>query len=138
MNWRRLNIDPYSPLKPTNVGFIFIGPNSLSWAEDLVTVNHVTQLLSSELGVKVGFKELRLEPKFLNRRLLKPKILRIQRMRFFTVLWLLPKFPKFSPFYICWEWYGLIFSSGSVSLTTEVFSQLVLLFPQLLKKPKFF
>ena len=72
MNWRRLNIEPYSPLKPTNVGFILIGPNSLSRVEDLATVNHVTQLLSSELGLKVGFKELRLEPKFLNRRLWKP------------------------------------------------------------------
>ena len=38
----RLNIEPYSPLKPTKVGFIFIGPNSLSRAEDLVAVNHVT------------------------------------------------------------------------------------------------
>ena len=25
----RLNIEPYSSLKPTKVGFIFIGPNSL-------------------------------------------------------------------------------------------------------------
>ena len=40
MNWHipvfmrtRLNIEPYSPLKPTKVGFIFIGPNSLSRAE---------------------------------------------------------------------------------------------------------
>ena len=39
----RLNIEPYSPLKPTKVGFIFIGPNSLSRAEDLAAVNHVTQ-----------------------------------------------------------------------------------------------
>ena len=31
----RLNIEPYFPLKPTKVGFIFIGPNSLSRAEDL-------------------------------------------------------------------------------------------------------
>ena len=38
----RLNIEPYSPLKPTKVGFIYIGPNSLSRAEDAV-VNHVTQ-----------------------------------------------------------------------------------------------
>ena len=55
----RRNIEPYSPLKPTKVGFIFIGPNSLSRAEDLAAVNHV--------GLKVGFKELRLEPKLLNR-----------------------------------------------------------------------
>ena len=41
---KRLNIEPYSPLKPTHVGFIFIGPtNSLSRAEDLAAVNHVTQ-----------------------------------------------------------------------------------------------
>ena len=38
----RLNIPPYSPLKPTKVGFIFIGPNSLSRAEDLAAVNQVT------------------------------------------------------------------------------------------------
>ena len=38
----RLNIDPYSPLKPTKVGFIFIGPNSLTQAEDFAAVNHVT------------------------------------------------------------------------------------------------
>ena len=46
-NWRILefyeNIEPYSPLKPTLVGFIFIEPNSLSRAEDLAAVNHVTQ-----------------------------------------------------------------------------------------------
>ena len=39
----RLNIAPYSSLKPTKVGFIFIGLNSLSRAEDLAAVNHVTQ-----------------------------------------------------------------------------------------------
>ena len=39
----RLNIEPYSPLKPTKVGFIFIGLNSLSRAEYLAAVNHVTQ-----------------------------------------------------------------------------------------------
>ena len=38
----RLNIEPYSPLKPTKVSFIFIGPNSLSRAEDLAAVNHAT------------------------------------------------------------------------------------------------
>ena len=41
----RLNIEPYSPLKPTKVGFIFIGPNSLSRVEDLAAVNHVTQAI---------------------------------------------------------------------------------------------
>ena len=50
----------------TKVGFIFIGPNSLSRAEDLAAVNHVTQAVV-RVGFKVGFKELRLEPKFLNR-----------------------------------------------------------------------
>jgi len=39
----RLNIEPYSPLKLTKVGFIFIGPNFLSRAEDIPAVNHVTQ-----------------------------------------------------------------------------------------------
>ena len=58
----KLNIEPCSPLKPTKVGFIFIGPNSQSRAEDLAAVNHVAQAV-----VKVGFKELRLKPKFLNR-----------------------------------------------------------------------
>ena len=47
----RLNIEPYSPLKPTKVGFIFIGPNSLSPAEDLASVNHVTPAV-----VRVGSK----------------------------------------------------------------------------------
>ena len=49
----RLNIEPYSPLKPTKVGFIFIGPNSLSRAEDLAAVNHVTHAVvrvGSEIG----------------------------------------------------------------------------------------
>ena len=38
-----LNIEPYSPLKPTKVGFIFIGSNSLSRVEDLAAVDHATQ-----------------------------------------------------------------------------------------------
>ena len=46
-----LNIEPYSLLKPTKVGFTFMGPNSLSRAEDLAAVNHVTQAV-----VKVGSK----------------------------------------------------------------------------------
>ena len=41
----RLSIEPYSPLKPTKVVFIFIGPNSLN----LAAVNHVTQAI-----VRVG------------------------------------------------------------------------------------
>ena len=47
----RLNIEPYSPLKPTKVGFILIGPNSLSRAEDLAAVNQVTQAV-----IRVGSK----------------------------------------------------------------------------------
>ena len=43
----RLNIEPYAPLKPTKVGFIFIGSNSLSRGEDLAAVNHVTQAVES-------------------------------------------------------------------------------------------
>ena len=45
------NIEPNSRLKPIKVGFIFIGPNSLSRAEDLAPVNHVTQAV-----VRVGWK----------------------------------------------------------------------------------
>ena len=45
----RRSIEPYSPLKQIKVGFIFIGPNSLSQAEDLAAVNHVTQA-----AVRVG------------------------------------------------------------------------------------
>ena len=39
----RVTIEPYSPLKPTMVGFIIIGPNHLSRAEDLAAVNNVKQ-----------------------------------------------------------------------------------------------
>ena len=49
----RFNIEPYSPLKPTKVGFIFIRLNFLSWAVDLAAVNHVTQAVvrvGSEIG----------------------------------------------------------------------------------------
>ena len=66
----RRNIEPSSPLKPNQVGFIFIGPNSLSRAEDFSAVNHVTQACRQswlKIRLKVGFKKLRLEPKFLNR-----------------------------------------------------------------------
>ena len=45
----RINIEPYSPLKPTKVGFIFIWPNSLDRAVDIAAVNHVTQAV-----VRVG------------------------------------------------------------------------------------
>ena len=45
----KISIEPYPLLKPTKVGFIFIGPNSLSRAEDLAAVNHVTQAV-----VRVG------------------------------------------------------------------------------------
>ena len=47
----RLNIEPYSPLKPTKVGFIFIEPNTLNRVEDPAAVNHVTQAV-----VRVGSK----------------------------------------------------------------------------------
>ena len=47
----RRNIEPYSPLKPTKVGFIFIATNSLSRPEDLAGVNHVTKAV-----VRVGSK----------------------------------------------------------------------------------
>ena len=64
----RRNIESYS-LKPNKVGFIFIRPNSLSRAKDLAAANHVTHAVvrveSIRLGLKVGFKELRLESKFL-------------------------------------------------------------------------
>ena len=56
-----LNIEPYSPLKPTKVGFISIVPNSFGRAEDLAAVK------CWRLGLKVGFRKLRLKPKFLNR-----------------------------------------------------------------------
>ena len=49
----RRNIEPYSPLKPTKVGFIFIGSNFLSRAEDLAAVNHVTQAVV-RVGSKIG------------------------------------------------------------------------------------
>ena len=49
----RLKIEPYSPLKPTKVGFIFIGHNSLSQAEDLAAVNHVTKVVV-RVGSKLG------------------------------------------------------------------------------------
>jgi len=48
-----LNIEPSSLLKPTKVGFIFLGPNSLSQAEDLEAVNHVTQAVV-RVGSKIG------------------------------------------------------------------------------------
>ena len=45
--------EPYSPLKPTKVGFIFIEPNSLSRAEDIAAVNHVTQAVV-RVRLKIG------------------------------------------------------------------------------------
>ena len=48
-----LNIEPYSLLKPTKVGFISIGPNSLCRAEYLAAVNHVTQAVI-RVGSKIG------------------------------------------------------------------------------------
>ena len=52
-NRTRRNIESYSPLKPIKVGFIFIGPNSLSRAEYLAAVNHVTQAVV-RVGSKIG------------------------------------------------------------------------------------
>ena len=49
----RRNIESYSPLKPTKVGFIFIGPNSLSRAEDLAAVNNLTQAVV-RVGSNIG------------------------------------------------------------------------------------
>ena len=49
----RLNIEPYSPLKPTKVGFILIWSNSLSLVNDLAAVNHVTQAVVI-VGLKIG------------------------------------------------------------------------------------
>jgi len=49
----RLSIEPYSSLKPTKVGFIFIGLNSLIRAEDLAAVNYVTQAVV-KVGSKIG------------------------------------------------------------------------------------
>ena len=49
-----LNIEPSSLLKPTKVGFIFLGPNSLSQAKDLEAVNHVTQAVV-RVGSKIWF-----------------------------------------------------------------------------------
>ena len=45
----RLNIEPYSPLKPTQVGFFY----SLSRAENLAAVNCVTQAVV-RVGSKIG------------------------------------------------------------------------------------
>ena len=50
---KRRNIEPYSSLKPIKVGFIFIGPKSLSRAEDLAAVKHVTQAVV-RVGSKIG------------------------------------------------------------------------------------
>ena len=49
----RLNIEPYSPLKSTKIGFIFIRPNSYSRSEDLTAVIHVTQAVV-RVGSKIG------------------------------------------------------------------------------------
>ena len=51
----RLNIETNSPLKPTKVGFIFIGPNSLGRVEDLGAVNHVTQAVV-RVGLNTGLR----------------------------------------------------------------------------------
>ena len=51
----KLNIEINSLLKPTKVGFIFIGTNSASRAEELATVNHVTHAVGG-LGLRLSFK----------------------------------------------------------------------------------
>ena len=72
-NWRIPGFDEnktYSPLKPTMVGIIFIRTNSLGRAEDLelsITLHKLSSELGRRSGLKVGFKQLRLKPKFLNR-----------------------------------------------------------------------
>ena len=50
---KRLNIELYTPLKPTKVGFIFIGPNFIRQTEDFAAVNHVTQAVV-RVGSKIG------------------------------------------------------------------------------------
>ena len=50
---KRLNIEPYYPIKTTKFGFIFIGPNSLSRAEDSAAVSHVIQAVI-RVGSKIG------------------------------------------------------------------------------------
>jgi len=60
----RLNIEPYSPRKQTKVGFIFIGPNSFSQAEDLATVNHVTQAVVKDWVLKSGLRNYGLSQSF--------------------------------------------------------------------------
>ena len=49
-------------------GFILFGPKILQLS---ITWHKLSSELSRRLGLKVGFKELRLEPKFLNRGLFK-------------------------------------------------------------------
>ena len=49
----KLNLEPYSPLKPIKVVLIFSGPNSLSRAKDLAAVNHMTQAVV-RVGSKIG------------------------------------------------------------------------------------
>ena len=47
---------PFSSLKPTKFGFIYIGLNSLNQALGLEAVNHVT-CEPSELGLRLMFKD---------------------------------------------------------------------------------
>ena len=50
----RRNIEPYSLIKPTKVGFIFVGPNSLSRAEDFSVVNYNVTQAVVRVGSKIG------------------------------------------------------------------------------------
>ena len=66
--WEELNIDPYSPLKPTKVGFIFIGPNFVSQAirSHSCQSRNTSCRQSLRLGLKARFKKLCPEPRLLN------------------------------------------------------------------------
>jgi len=68
----RRNIEPYSPLKPGQGWLVLFSLGLTLLVEPKILQLSITwHKLSSELGrrlgLKVGFKELRLEPKILNR-----------------------------------------------------------------------
>ena len=52
----RLNIEPYSPLNPTKVGFIIIGPYCLSEVENLAAVSHLETSCRQSLVLKSGLR----------------------------------------------------------------------------------
>ena len=51
---RILNIEPYSPLKPTKVGFIFIGPPKSS-----IRSHELWSKMSLIFDLKAGFEKIR-------------------------------------------------------------------------------